>query len=192
MFKFFEKPTVGNQVLQKDTALPTSCIRASLLQETVRRLLNCSPNGDVEIKKSVLNKFSQKLVNSGHSNQSARIILVQGLTKYLYKLDLSLLNREDNLYKPLYVAKDYKEAERQMGKYLAKTNWYKTKNDPSLNTVKKDGKIIKDQSWKDNLKGVWRGSSYSQKEVKNMRFSTILQVPSSPNSILLNPIYTGL
>ena len=51
MFKFFEKPTVGNQVLQKDTALPTSCIRASLLQETVRRLLNCSPNGDVEIKR---------------------------------------------------------------------------------------------------------------------------------------------
>ena len=39
-YKFFEKPTVGNQVLNKDTALPTPSLRSSLLQETVRRLMN--------------------------------------------------------------------------------------------------------------------------------------------------------
>ena len=45
-FQFYEKPTVGNMVLQKETALPVSSLRASLLQETVRRLINTSPKLD--------------------------------------------------------------------------------------------------------------------------------------------------
>ena len=179
-FKFFEKPTVGNQVLHKNTALPMSCIRASLLQETVRRLLNCSPNGDVTLKRDALDKFSRKLVNSGHSNQSARIILVQGVTKYMHKLSLSQLDQEDPRYKPLYVAKDYMEGERQKDKFLAKTNWYRKERDL------RQGVDMKKESWKDNLRGVWKGTNHSQKQVHNMQYSTILQVPSSPNSVLLN------
>ena len=41
-YAFYEKPTVGNKVLNRDTALPVSSIMATVLQETVRRLLNCS------------------------------------------------------------------------------------------------------------------------------------------------------
>ena len=44
---FYEKPTVGNRVLIKDTALPIASIRSSLLQETVRRLQNCSLDLDI-------------------------------------------------------------------------------------------------------------------------------------------------
>ena len=88
-FKFYEKPTVGNRVLHRDTALPVSCIRASLLQEAVRRLLNSSADISTEIRTRVLDDFTQKLVNSGHSAQSSRIIVVQGISKYLYKLKLS-------------------------------------------------------------------------------------------------------
>ena len=78
---FFEKSTVGNKVLHKDTALPVSCLRASLLQETVRRLLNCSESLDVAKKQEVLSKFGKKLINSGHSVKSARITVVQGVVK---------------------------------------------------------------------------------------------------------------
>ena len=67
MFSYFEKPTVGNKVLNSDTALPLSSIRASLLQETVRRLLNCSEDLALEAKQRILSSFAQKLINSGHT-----------------------------------------------------------------------------------------------------------------------------
>ena len=37
-FSFYEKPTVGNRVLLADTALPEDGLRATLIQEVVRRL----------------------------------------------------------------------------------------------------------------------------------------------------------
>ena len=59
--KFYEKPTVGNQVLKRDTALPLSSLRASLLQETVRRLQNCSLDLKVETKQKILSDFEENL-----------------------------------------------------------------------------------------------------------------------------------
>ena len=119
-FQFYEKPTVGNMVLQKDTALPVSSLRASLLQETVRRLINTSPGLDTSIKQKILSKYAQKLINSGHSEMSTKIILVQGVTKYLYKVGLSKLNKSDKRYAPLYLSKHYREGERQIDKHMAK------------------------------------------------------------------------
>ena len=81
LHSFFEKPTVGNKVICRDTALPLSSIRSTLLQETVRRMVNCSENLDLESRQLILSKFAQKLVNSGHSVRSSRIIIVQGVRK---------------------------------------------------------------------------------------------------------------
>ena len=92
---FYEKPTVGNKVLNRDTALPRSSIRATLLQETVRRLLNSSVNLGLEEKQAILSKYAQKLINSGHSCGSARIIIVQGIVKYFHKLELSRKDHND-------------------------------------------------------------------------------------------------
>ena len=47
---FFEKPTCPNTVIQKDTALSDSSIRATLTQETVRRLKHCSDGVSLEEK----------------------------------------------------------------------------------------------------------------------------------------------
>ena len=113
---FYEKPTVGNRVLMKETALPLSSIRSSLLQETVRRLQNCSIDLDVKEKQVILSKFACKLINSGHSLKSTRIILVQGITKFLYKVELNSLDPHNIRYKPLYLDKTYKEDERQVNK----------------------------------------------------------------------------
>ena len=101
-YKFYGKPTVGNQVLNRDTSLPVACIRASLVQDTVRHLLNCSRSVDSSYRTEALNKFASKLVNSGHSCQSARIMIVQGVTRYLHKVKLSQLPIEDLNYAPLY------------------------------------------------------------------------------------------
>ena len=66
-YEFYEKPTVPNRVLQRDTALDEATNRSSLNQEVVRRMLNCSLDLDVSRKREFLSVFSQKLVNSGFS-----------------------------------------------------------------------------------------------------------------------------
>ena len=144
-YKFFEKPTVGNQVLCRGTALPVASLRSSLLQETVRRLQNCSEDLEISVKQDILSKFGKKLINSGHSMKSARIIIVQGVVKYQWKCDLNKLPREDPEYRPLYLTKEYCEENRQISKYQAKMSWYKAKKSSGgdgSNTVKKKQRMV--------------------------------------------------
>ena len=54
----YEKPTVGNQVLRRDTAVLTASIRSSLLQETVRRLQNKSLDTDIESIRDILSRYA--------------------------------------------------------------------------------------------------------------------------------------
>ena len=114
----------------KDTALPITCIRAFLLQETVLRLQNCSLDLDVETKQGILWDSAVNLVNSGHSIQSSRIILVQvqGITKFLYKIEWSEQHPSDSRYRPLYLEKEFNEYECQIEKHKAKRCWFKSKN----------------------------------------------------------------
>ena len=59
LHSFYEKPTVGNRMLQKTTALPELSIQATLTQEVVRRLINCSESLKVEAKQEILSNCSQ-------------------------------------------------------------------------------------------------------------------------------------
>ena len=176
LFKFFEKPTVGNQVLTKNTALPTSCLWSSLLQEAVRRLQNCSDVLDSSIKQEVLSNYCQKLINSGHSIRSARIIIVQGVVKFLWKSDMNKLPVTDPCYRPLYLSKDYREDDRQITKYQARMEWYKC--------GKKDRKNECNAGWRKNLSGVWKGSNSSQKPTLDKGFSTVLNIPNTAGARL--------
>ena len=72
LYSFFEKPMCPNKVLQKSTALPETCLRSSLTQEVVRRLKNTSESLPKTHVSGILSKFSQKLVNSGHSIRSSQ------------------------------------------------------------------------------------------------------------------------
>ena len=77
--------------------------------------------------------------------------------------------------------KTYKEDIRQCDKYLAKMNWYRSKSRNAQNPEK-----CTKESWKEGLNGVWRGSNRGQKRANGMEFGTILQVPSTRNSVLFN------
>ena len=76
---FFEKLTCPNRVLQSMTALSDTSVRASLTQEVVRRLRNCSLDLDREEKQSILSTFAQKLPKSGHSVARIQYVLVHGV-----------------------------------------------------------------------------------------------------------------
>ena len=80
---FYEKPQVPNRALLKGTALPDSTVRASLVQEVVRRMQNCGEMVELGERERVLSTFAQKLINSGPTVKSSEIIIVQGVTKYL-------------------------------------------------------------------------------------------------------------
>ena len=182
MFSYFEKPTVGNKVLCCDTALPVSSIRASLLQEVVRRLLNCSECLPVDEKQRILSKLAQKLINSGHSTRSTKILIVQGVAKYLYKLKVSRLNSEDSRYRPLYLSKEYEEKDRQVKKHQAKLDWFKGK--------KRDDSDYRHDEWKYELPKEWRGDNMSQRCAPGMEFTTMMKIPNTKGAKLYRSLVT--
>ena len=54
-------------------------------------------------------------------------------------------------------------------------NWFKTKEGLGRN-------------WRKELRGVWKGSPPIQKPIKNLMYSTVLNVPNTPRSILLKEL----
>ena len=176
-YQFFEKPMCPNRVIQKDSALSEDCMRASLTQEVVRRLLHCSTSLPVRIAQEALSKFAQKMVNSNHSIASTRIVLVHGTTKYLDMLRRSKLDSSDTSFKPLHLEKHYKRYERRLSKFLAKSGWYD-----------QDNPVVKKTSWRHQLPKCWRGSRPVQQKVHDMNFSTVMQVPSTSGGRLLSAL----
>ena len=179
-FKFFEKETVGNQVLHRNTAPPVDSLRSSIVQEVVRRLLHCSLDLGVDTKREILSKFGQKLINSGHSLRSARIMMVQGVVKFLWLVDRSKLPDSNPEHKPLYLDKGYREEERQIAKYQAKMSWFRKKNKVSISET--------GTGWRQLLKGVWKGANSSQKPVLDEGFSTVLNIPNTKGAALLHEL----
>ena len=175
MFMFYEKPTVPNRVIQKSTALSSEIIRSSTNQGVVRRLLNCSQDLPIVIKQEILSDYAQKLINSGFSIRSSQLTLVHGVTRYMELVESSKLPTSNEKFKPLYYSKHYNKLERKLDKYLARSGWYE------------DDKKSK-SSWRSKLPQGWRGSNPIQKKVPGMKFTTVMQVPSSANSILLKEL----
>ena len=175
-YMFYEKPTVPNRVLQSDTALSEMTIVSSLTQEVVRRLLNCSLGTPKAELCGVLSKFAQKMVNSGHSYWTTKVILVQGVTKFNYLVEMSKLSERNKRYKPLHLPKSFKESERQLGKQLARSTWHRGRDETG------------NQAWRTKLNGAWRGNCPVQRPVRGMKYSTVLQVPSTQGSVLLREI----
>ena len=119
MFSFYEKTTSPNRVLQKQTTLSETYIRASLTQEVVRRLRNCSLDLPRQEKQQIISVFCQKMINSGHSVASTQNVVVHGVLKFI-----DLCNR-------------------RLRKILAKTCWY----DDHLLDKKTSWRISLPQNW---------------------------------------------
>ena len=129
-----------NRVLQSDSALSVDCMRSSLTQEVVRRLLNCSIDLPVKVKQDCLSRFAQKMLNSGHTVASTQITLVHGVMKFLEMTRRSELNVNDPKFRPLHYEKSYKRCERKLAKFLAKSGWYSS-----------DGVKLPKLDWRENL-----------------------------------------
>ena len=119
-YQFFEKPTASNKCLQSDTALAQNCLVQSLVQDVIRRMLNCSPHVSPETRRKVIDDFAQKMVNSGHSIEESRRNILSGLKGWRTKV-----NRAEKQGRPLHRSAKESAAGRRIKKLTGKANWFK-------------------------------------------------------------------
>ena len=125
LYKFYMKPMSNNILIQYGTALPKNTIFASLRQEIVRRMLNTSRTLDWDERLAVVENFIQQLVNSKHTFSFIKALTLQGLTKYKYMVERSLLPKTDPKFMPLYRLRQFREADRKIKKYVDSSTWFR-------------------------------------------------------------------
>ena len=121
-YKFFEKPTASKLCLQADTALGQNCLVQSLAQDTIRRMLNCSEHITIEERREVVDKFGQKMANSGHKTEEIRRNLISGLKGWKTKQE-----RSRKTGAPLQRNARESAASRRLKKLTGKATWFKDK-----------------------------------------------------------------
>ena len=119
-YSFFEKPTASNRCLQADTALNQNCLIRSLSNEVMRRLDSFSNTVSQEERVREMDKFSKKMVNSGHSIKTTRSVLISGMKGFKRRVARA---KEKNM--PLHRSAGQSAAARRTKKLLAKTNWFR-------------------------------------------------------------------
>ena len=119
-----EKPTTSNRTLQSDTALNHNCLIKSLANEVERRLDSFSETVLMRERTSALNRFSQKLLNSGHSLATVRSVMVSGIKGYKRRVA-----RCKAAGTPMHRSATESATTRRTKKLLAKTNWFRQSED---------------------------------------------------------------
>ena len=120
-YSFYDKPTAPNRCLQPETALNQNCLIRCLGNEVGRRLDSFSETVALRERVAALDRFSQKLLNSGHSLPTVRGILVSGVKGYQRKVA-----RSQAAGTPLHRSSSQSAASRRTKKLLARTNWFRS------------------------------------------------------------------
>ena len=68
-YRYYEKPTTTNTMVQKRTALNENLKKQILSNDLVRRLANTDDRQPDAGKQSVLEQFAKKALTSGYSNK---------------------------------------------------------------------------------------------------------------------------
>ena len=118
-------------------------------------MLNTSENIDMSIRRTIVDDFAQKLINSGYSIPSSRKIVIAGLKGYEKKVYNS---KKEGGRKLRRTAKE-SNVTRQQKKMTAKTEWFRERKrcrdllDESLeeDEIARGWKRSKRSGWKDNI-----------------------------------------
>ena len=125
IYEHYEKPMKSNLVVQRKSALSENVKVASLTQEVVRVLLNCSEDLEDKSRVDHLNNLSVKMRTSGYNTEFIRKVMVAGIKTYEKKLKKSNLDRNHKNYAPLHLSKSFNSSQRRENKLMAKSNWYR-------------------------------------------------------------------
>ena len=79
IYKFYQKPCVNRQVVNKNSAIPLRTKFTILTQECFRRLHNSSDELDMCTKCDILSEYMKDLKISGYNEHERKFILEGGI-----------------------------------------------------------------------------------------------------------------
>jgi hypothetical protein len=120
-YSFFEKPTASNRCLQADTALNHNSLIRSLGNEVGKRKDSISATVGNEERVAAQERFSQKIISSGHSVKTVRSILIIGIKGYKRRVARCKTN---NI--PIHRSAQQSASTRRTKKLLAKSQWFRS------------------------------------------------------------------
>ena len=168
LFRFWEKPTNSKKTLDRRSSMGENQMRQILTQEMVRRLNNTREDLPKEDFKTIIDKYTQKLINSGHGEDQVRSIVIAGIKGWESKVTRC---REEGR-RVRRTAKVSKES-RIKTKLIGKTTWFK----------KRKGGAEKDWYGK---KGARRGGDKKSRETDTTTTApkTVIFVEQTPGGEL--------
>ena len=122
-WRFYEKPTCSKKTVQKRSAMGEISKAQILSNDMVRRLLLTGEGLPEEERIKVVDKYSLKLLRSGHREEKVRDIVVAGSRGYERKLMRSKLG-----LRKLYRKAAESLPSRQMKKIVGAKDWFRKKN----------------------------------------------------------------
>ena len=94
---YYEKPSTSPLVFHGRGAVATRQKIITLAEEVRRRMMNADQDHSKEERLMILEKFSQKLIDSGYGQEVRQEILTSGLTRY-YRIVLQDAEGNRKLY----------------------------------------------------------------------------------------------
>ena len=123
MHSYYEKPITSNKVIMEKTAHPLKQKITTLSQEVVRRMRNTSRKVVLQERLEILQKFIQKMKQSGYGEKLRREVVKAGLKGYYKMIKREILgNRRVN--------RDQKvgRRERDIKAVVGSSTWFKGSN----------------------------------------------------------------
>ena len=120
-YNFYEKPMSSNVTVQRMSAMEENSKMKTLSNDLIRRLLKTSERLGLEDRIKVVDKYSQKLLNSGCKLEQVRTIVVNGVKGYERKVKESKRPGGRRLHRTSAESR----GARIRKKLLDKTEWFK-------------------------------------------------------------------
>ena len=129
--EFYKKPMSSKLSLRAHTAYSKSQLRAVLIQETIRRLRNCSPESSWENKGIHLTEFAQSLRASGYNERERRAMFDVAVRRYKQELEKHMKGEKD-----MYRSREMREEQKKKdGGKTDKGNWFKNRGKEKTTSV---------------------------------------------------------
>ena len=120
MFEFYRKPMASRALMLARSAMPSRVKRATLTQEALRILKNCSPGVPWSRRAEFLTNFCVRMKISGYKERYRETVITSALAAW------QKMQEEDRSgVRPLYRSNTWKKEERQKQKVKKRAGWFK-------------------------------------------------------------------
>ena len=99
VFKYYEKKVSTKFVIPERSTHPDRMKKATLIQECVRRMLNCCPRLPQEERIMVLDNYAAKLRRSGYDERFRAMVILTGCQIYVKKMKEGRKEGGRNVYR---------------------------------------------------------------------------------------------